>query len=80
MEEDRRAARRRPLQTGDEGLTNPVTPARQQTTYPVGHFITDSKQHQHIVTFRDPHGVQVTEDVGTCYPALEERGGVREDN
>lgn len=65
---------------GDKGLTSQVTPARQQTTYPVGHFITDSEEHQHIVAFRDPHGIEVTEDVGTCYPALEERGGVTEDN
>lgn len=79
-EEESRAAWHLPLQRGDAGLTSQVTPARQQTTYPVSHFITDSKEHQHIVTFRDPHGVEVTEDVGTCYPALEDRRGVSEDN
>lgn len=54
-------------------------PAGQATgpspTYPVSHFIADSKEHQHIVTFCDPHGVEVTEDVGTGYPALEDRQG-----
>lgn len=48
-------------------------------THPVGHFITDSEEHQHVVTLRDPHGVEVTEDVGTGYPALEEKADVSRD-
>lgn len=39
-------------------------------TYPVSHFITDSKEHQHIVTFCDAHCIEVTENISTCYPAL----------
>lgn len=39
-------------------------------TYPVSHLIADSKEHQHIVTLRDAHCIEVTEDISTCYPAL----------
>lgn len=43
--------------------------------YPVGHFVADTQEHQHVVALCHPHGVQVAEDVGTGDPALEERVG-----
>lgn len=45
-------------------------PVSEHLTYPVSHFITDSKEHQHIVTLGDAHCIEVTEDISTCYPAL----------
>lgn len=43
--------------------------------YPVGHLVADPQEHQHVVTLRHPHCVQVAEDVGTGDPALEEQVG-----
>lgn len=48
--------------------------AEGPATYPVSHFIADCEEHQHVVTLRDPHGIEVAEDVGTCYPALGREG------
>lgn len=67
---------RRANQTSDRTTTGAEDAAGPAPAYPVGHLIADSKEHQHVVAFCDPHGVEVAEDVGTGYPALEERGNV----
>ena len=66
---------RRP-QTSDRTTTGAEDAAGPAPAYPVGHLIADSQEHQHVVALCDPHGVEVAEDVGTGYPALEERGDV----
>lgn len=32
----------------------------------LGHLCADSEQHEHVVALDDAHGVQITQDIGTC--------------
>lgn len=48
------------------------TPGHTQH-YLVIHLLADTQQHQHVVTLCDAHGVEITEDVSTRYPALRDR-------
>lgn len=38
---------------------DPYFRSRYPKSYPVCHFIADSKEHQHVVAFCDPHGIKV---------------------
>lgn len=42
--------------------------------YLLVHLLADAQQHQHVVTLRDAHGVEVAQHVSARYPALSHQG------
>ncbi len=39
-------------------------------SFSLSHLLTDSQQHQHVVTLTHTHSIQVTQDIGTGYLTL----------
>ncbi len=62
----------------NKSKVNTLASTHEHTScYLVIHLLADTQQHQHVVALCDAHGVQITEDVSTRYPALRDRQGER---